>query len=168
MRAGRPREMLAPMERRTGQHRGDDAPADDEAAADAARRSLRLDGVVPIEPDMAVAVMLAAGERVLAARHGAHLEQLSPDDSRREPLIGDLYLTDQRLLVLGSSLLELSLDRIREAGVANGRLLLLMGDGDGVAIRVEDPRVLRVAIGAARTSMRAAGRRHSRDQSEPR
>jgi len=156
------------MERRAGIDARDDAQADDEAAADAARRSLRLDGVVPIQPDMPVGVMLAAGERVLAARHGALLELLRPGDSSREPLVGDLYLTDQRLIVLGSPVLEVSLDRIREAEVANGRLLLLMGDGDGVAVRVEDPRVLRVAIGAARTSKRAARQRPSTDQSEPR
>ena len=129
---------------------------DDEAAADVARSALRVAGAIPIEPDAPIAVMLAPGERVLAVRHAARVELLArtaiDEDERAGP--GDLYLTDRRLIVVAQPL-NIPLEDILEVGVLDGQLLLLTERCGGVRIHVEDPRVLRVELAAARTSFRA-------------
>ena len=73
-------------------------------------------------------------------------------------LPGDLYVTTRRLVHLGRSTVAYSLDEIREADVAAGQLLLVVGDNRGVAIDVGDPRLLRVEIAAARAAARAPDR----------
>ena len=126
---------------------------DDEAAADVARSALRAAGAIPIEPDPPIAVMLAPGERVLAVRHGARVELMARTAADEVGDPGDLYLTDRRLVVV-ARLMDIPLEDIREVGVLDGRLLLLIERCGGVRIHVEDPRVLRVELAAARTAVR--------------
>lgn len=139
----------------------------DEAAADSARSALRYRGAVPIEPDAPIAVMLAPGERVLAARRATRIGSLSGASGTSAGAAGDLYLTDRRLIHLSEPGLDILLEDIREAGVTEDQLLLLVG-AEGVRIRIDDPRVLRVHIGAARTARRAALNAVRRSQSKSR
>ena len=126
----------------------------DSPASVSARRRVRSAGIVPIEPDEAVAVMLEPGERVLAAQPGAEVTR--PAEASSTVLVGDLYVTDRRLIHLAGPALFLPLDAIGEAEVTSEWLLLRVGAGDGVRIRVADPRALRTQIGVARTARRAA------------
>jgi hypothetical protein len=71
---------------------------------------------------------------------------------------GTLYLTSQRLLHKGQSVREVELADITETGVALERLLLVdLADGSDLAIEIDQPRLLRVQLAAAR----AAAREHS-------
>ena len=47
----------------------------DEASAEGARRELREQGIVPIEPDERIGVLLAPGEDVVAVRRSVRLER---------------------------------------------------------------------------------------------
>jgi hypothetical protein len=122
----------------------------DEASAQAARERLRAGGIIPIEPDSVIGVVLAPRELVVAARRSALLERRSEERDQARALEGDLYVTTQRLLHLGRVQVECSLVDIREAFVAGGDLMLLVGQGRGMTIWVDDPSVLRVEIAAAR------------------
>ena len=127
-----------------------DEAAADEAAADEARRRLREQGIVPIEPDGRIGVMLASGERVVATRRGVSLERRKGWHDPDEGLGGDLYVTTRRLVHLGRTPVEYPLAEIQEAEVAPRALRLVVGAGRGVEIGVHDPRVLRVEIAAVR------------------
>ncbi|HEX5826161.1 MAG TPA: hypothetical protein VFY23_01455 [Candidatus Limnocylindrales bacterium] len=126
-----------------------------EQAASNARLALRRSGIVPIEPDATVAVMLQPGEPLLAARRAAQLERQPAESRSASPRVGDLYLTDRRLIHLGTPCTDLPLDAIREAEATDEWLLLRISGAEGLRIRVADPRVLRVAIAAARTAGRS-------------
>ncbi len=126
-------------------------PADDERAASTLRRALRAGGVIPIEPDPRVAVLLEPGERVIAQRRGVALEvdgDASSTGAGRASGRADLFVTDRRLLGIGMDL-DLPLDTIVEADSAMRRLRLRLDDTRGVVIGVPDPAVLRVEIAAA-------------------
>ena len=127
---------------------------DDEAAADVARDQLRATGVIPIEPGPAIAVMLAPGEHLLTVRHMARVELLVGSD---QPPTRDsaLYLTDRRLVLMEPPL-DLSLGDIRDVEVVDGELMLLAEGSGGVRIHIDDPRVFRVEIAAARSAHRVA------------
>lgn len=128
-------------------------PSADEASADEARLRLREDGIVPIEPDDRIRVMLAPGEIVAAVRRSVSLERRK--GARESPgLIGDLYVTTRRLVHLGRDRVEYSLCEIRDAVEAEGALRLIVGDQRGIEIRVSDPRLLRVEIAAVREAAR--------------
>jgi hypothetical protein len=124
--------------------------ADDERAASARRRALRSRGIVPIESDPRVAVLLEPGERVVAQRRCVEVEDGGGGSSAapgpHDPV--DLYVTDRRLLGIGMGL-DVPLDAIIEADIAGGRLRLQLGDTRGIAIGVSDPAVLRVELAAA-------------------
>ena len=123
----------------------------DEQAADAERARL-VDGELPdlrVEADGAVE--LADGELVHAIRRAAILEQ----GDAATPIGGSLYLTSQRLVHVGESSREIELDAISESAVALERLLLLdLADGSDLAIEVDQPRLLRVQLAAARANAR--------------
>jgi hypothetical protein len=133
----------------------------DEASADVARRCLRERGIVALEPDQRIGVLLAPGESVLSMRRAVTFERRSgvrdPDQAPR----GDLYVTTARLVCLGHVRMEVPLADIREAVVSSGTLRLVIGDGRGLEIKTEDPRVLRVEIAAVREAARATGGAHS-------
>ena len=68
---------------------------------------------------------------------------------------GDLYLTSRRMVHVGESSREISLDAIEESAVSLERLLLLdLTDGSDTAIEVDQPRLLRVQLAAARANAR--------------
>ena len=132
--------------------------ATDEASADDARRRLREHGIVAMEPDERIGVMLAPGELVVAMRRAIAFERrkdvFDPDQAPR----GDLYVTTARLVCLGQVPVDLPLLEIREAVVATGALRLVVGDGRGLEIRTGDPQLLRVEISAVREAARMTAR----------
>lgn len=139
----------------------DNASAED-ASVDDARRRLRDQGVVAIEPDERIGVMLAPGERVVAVRRAISVERRKDIRDPELALHGDLYVTTTRLVCLGQVPIDVPLAEISEAIVAAGALRLIVGDGRGVEIRTGDPYLLRVEISAAREAARqAAGPRPS-------
>jgi hypothetical protein len=133
----------------------------DEAAADEARRRLRKQGIVALEPDARIGVMLAPGESVVAVRRDVSLERRKDVHDPGQALHGDLYVTTTRLVCLGQVPVDIPLAEIREVFVAVGALRLVVREGRGLEIRIEDPYLLRVEISAARESARvtAAGPR---------
>jgi hypothetical protein len=141
--------------------------ADDEAAADVARDALRSAGAIPIEPDPPVAVLLGPGERVLAVRHARGVALLARAGSDVASQACELYLTNRRLVV-ESPPFEVLLDDIREVGVLDDEVLLLVDRAGGVRIRTDNPRVLRVEIAAARSARRAGALGGSAGQSPSR
>jgi hypothetical protein len=122
----------------------------DESLADDARRRLRDEGIVPIEPDAPAAVMLAPGEQVISIRRNVSVERRKDVRDPERALRGDLYVTTRRLLCLGTVPVDLPLVEIREAVIANGALRLVVGSGRGVEIRTGDPHLLRVEVAAVR------------------
>jgi hypothetical protein len=133
----------------------------DEARARQARLRLREQGLIPIDPDCRIAVMLEPDELLVAVRRSVELDRRQPAAGDAGGLAGDLYVTTHRLIHLGRRTLAFELGEIREADLAADRLLLQLRDGRAVAIAVGDPRHLRVEIAAARATARASsgGRR---------
>lgn len=129
----------------------------DEAAAEAARDRLRDEGIVAIEPDERVGVALRPGEHLVAVRRAVSVERRAGWHHAEDGLQGDLYVTTQRLLHLGRIAVECPVEDIREAVVADGALLLVVGDYRGITIRVPDPRALRVQLAAVREAARSPG-----------
>jgi hypothetical protein len=123
----------------------------DEQAADAERARL-VDGELPdLRAQVDGALSLTDGEAVHAIRRSALLEQ----GDAVLPAGGSLYLTSQRLVHVGEARREISLDAIDESAVALERLLLLdLSDGSDLAIEVDQPRLLRVQLAAARANAR--------------
>ena len=146
------------VNRQAGPERPDPVSAD-EATADEARRRLRERGIVALEPDERIGVMLAPGERVVAVRRAISLERRKDVHDPGQALRGDLYVTTPRLVCLGPVPVDVPLAEIREAVVAAGALRLVVGDGRGLEIRTGDPYLLRVEISAVREAARttAAG-----------
>jgi len=147
--------MLGCVSRRSDPEHPDVASAD-EASADDARRRLREQGIVALEPDERIGLMLAPGERVVAVRHAVSVERRKDYADPSQRLLGDLYVTTSRLVCLGRVPVEVALLDIREAVVAAGAVRLVVGDGNGVEIRTHDPRLLRVEIAAVREAARLA------------
>jgi hypothetical protein len=133
-------------------------PPTDEAEADAARRRLRKQGIIAIEPDNQVAGLLDGDELLVAIRHAVDLNRRQPGPLERRGLPGDLYVTTRRLLHLGVETISYDLARIREAVIAGDGLMLMLDDGQGVAISTSHPNLLRVEIAAARAAARAEHR----------
>jgi hypothetical protein len=144
------------MDRRTDRGAPDAVQVDEALAADA-RARLREAGIVPVEPDDRIGVMLAGDERVVAVRRAVNVERRKDYRDPDRALHADLYVTTRRLVCLGQVSIDLPLCHIREAVVASGALRLLVGDGLGLEIRIADPMLLRVEIAAAREAARAAG-----------
>ena len=123
----------------------------DETEAGAARRRLR-DGPLPrLEPDASIVAALLPGEWVVAVRPQAVLERRQASACSTAGLTGTLYLTSCRLLHVGRHRIAYDVADIREAIVAgDARLLLMVGDGIGLQLDIERPRLLRVKIAAVR------------------
>jgi hypothetical protein len=121
---------------------------EDERAAFDARALYRTEGLPAIEPDAAVTHSIRPGETVVSVRTSSvvsrHLRGDGIDD-----FAGRLYLTSQRLLLLGQSPLDVELDQIDELALAGERLLVTLNDGTGLSIDAVQPRLLRVQIAAA-------------------
>jgi hypothetical protein len=123
----------------------------DEAAADGERARLQTEPL-PVVADTAIAGLdLRPAEVVHAVREAAMLE----DRSSPLPKGGTLYLTSERLVHAGQSVREIALAEITETGVALERVLLVdLADGSDLAIEIDQPRLLRVQLAAARAAVR--------------
>ena len=126
----------------------------DEAAADEARERYRTRAMPALEPDGRIAPLLGPDEQVLAVRRFVMLDRREPAVGSDVPtgLAGDLYLTSQRLVLVGRRTQSFHLDEIEEVMLAGERLLIVMRDGEGVSLGVAQPRLLRVEIAAARVA----------------
>lgn len=125
--------------------------AADEAAADAERERLASGPLPSIGPEQDAPTM-RDGEQLHAVRHAALLER----NSDNPPTGGTLYLTSARLLHVGTERTnDIPLQRIHDMAVAVERLLLVgLTDGSDLAIEVDQPRLLRVQVAAARAAVR--------------
>ena len=121
---------------------------EDERAAIEARNRYRAHGLPVLEVDGPIAERLRTDETVIDARTSAvvsrHLRGDGTDD-----FPGRLYLTTQRLMVVGGAPLEVELNEIDELALAGERLLVTLRDGTGLAIDASRPRLMRVQIAAA-------------------
>jgi len=123
----------------------DRAAADDAAASDARDRFL-VAPVPLIEPDEAISHHLLAGEQVHSLRRRAILR--APGDDRALGYGGTLYLTSRRLVHLGQVIVTVQLTDIVEISIAGDRLLLSLRDGEGLALDLDRPRLLRAEMAA--------------------
>ena len=132
----------------------------DEKAASQARDLYRTQRMQALEPDAGIAPLLAPEEQVLAVRHGAVFDrrQSTAGTDVRIGLNGSLYVTSQRLVLIGRLTLSFDLDDIEETVLSGEQLLLVMRDGTGVSLEVGQPRLLRVEIGTARAAAREQSR----------
>jgi hypothetical protein len=123
----------------------------DEAAADAERARLSTEPLPHLADGIEPRVRLRPDETVHAIRQAALLE----DSRTATPTGGTLYLTSRRLVHMGSDVREVNLRSIAETAVALERLLLVdLADGTDLAIEVDQPRLLRVQLAAARAAAR--------------
>ncbi len=132
-----------------------DALAADELAADEVRRRLRERGIVPIAPDDRIGALLAPGECLVAVRRAVSFGYRTGSRECGEGLGVDLYVTTQRLVVLGPVPVEYPLAEIQEIDVAAGTVRLVVERNRVVELGVPDPCVLRVEIAAVREAIRA-------------
>jgi hypothetical protein len=132
----------------------------DEAEATATREHIRAFGLTPLTADDRVGPILGAAERVLATRRSAVMERRQPPRGSEDSGVrGDLYLTSTRLLLVGHQVVDVPLTSIDEMVVASERLLLSLGNGSGMRLAMDRPRVFRVEAANARAAARHGGRR---------
>ena len=125
-----------------------DRAREDERDAIEARSRYREDGLPVLEVDGPVTERLRPGETVMDVRTSAVVSRhLRGDGTDDHP--GRLYLTTQRLMVVGGAPLDVELAEIEELGLAGERLLVTLRDGTGLAIDASRPRLMRVQIAAA-------------------
>ena len=131
--------------------------AADEAAADRARDVYLTRAMTPMVPDDRIAPLLRPGEHVLGVRRSVVLDRRRPPPRRSGPtsLAGDLYVTSERLVLVGRLTVEIDLDDVEDAVVSGERILLSMGNGNGAALDAARPRQLRVEIATARAFARS-------------
>jgi hypothetical protein len=130
----------------------EESAARDEAAASMARRQYRAVGMTPLDADARIAGLLRSGERIFATRSPAFVSRRPSPDGPIAPRVlkGDLYLTSERLIATGPTTVEADLEAIEEAVISGDQLLLVMHDGVGLLVEVDQPRLMRVQIAAAR------------------
>jgi hypothetical protein len=123
----------------------------DEAAADAERSRLTREPLPNLADGIEPAVRLRPDEVVHAIRQVAMLE-----DARSPiPSGGTLYITSRRMVHVGADVREVDLTAITEIAVAMERLCLIdLADGTDLAIEIDQPRLLRVQLAAARAAAR--------------
>src|SRR5688572_9663955 len=114
----------------------------DERDADEARERFRIDGLARLAADAAVAPHLAPGEALVAQRSSVSLGR--GQDRLEEQIAGPLYVTTQRLLLLGRDPFAIDLALIDEVALAGERLLVSLRDGSGISLQTPGPRLLRV------------------------
>lgn len=128
----------------------------DEVVAAEARLRYRAEGIAPLDPDDAIRPLLDEDEQALAVRRSAALDRREPPvNPYPAGVAGDLYVTSHRLLLVGRHTMTFDLADIADAVVSGERLLLVMDDGSGITLDVDQPRLLRVQIAAARAAARA-------------
>lgn len=131
--------------------------ADDEVAADDARRRYQTDGLPVVDPDVGFAPLALPGEVLHAIRESVLLERTLIAAPTPLPQAGTLYLSSERLLHVGAETTSAPLSEIDEMAVALERLLLVrLRDGIHLAIEVDGPRLLRVQVAAAMAATRVS------------
>ena len=120
--------------------------AADEAAASAARDRFVSAPVPVIETDERVSPHLLPNEEVRGLRRHAILR--APGDDRALGYGGTLYLTSRRLVHLGQVIVTVQLTDIMETSLAGERLLLTLRDGEGLALDLDQPRLMRAELAA--------------------
>jgi hypothetical protein len=130
----------------------------DETAADEARGRYLAEPLAPMIAPTAIARLLEPGERLLIARSRVLIELPLEEAGEDRQIMGDLYLTDRRLLVVDHRVLEaVGLAGIAEIGVVGDRTMQVStSTGRGIAIDLERPRLFRVQIQAARERLEPA------------
>lgn len=130
--------------------------AEDETAATAARLRYRIEAPRRLEPDESLAPLVDHDEWLIAVRRSAILNRREPRPSEppRAGLGGQLAVTSRRLIWAGRQVLTFELASIEEIILSGDRLLVVMRHGVGVALEVDQPRLLRVEIAAARAAAR--------------
>jgi hypothetical protein len=126
--------------------------AADERAADAERERLAREPLPVLAAHAEQVFQPWPDEEIHAERRAAMVER-----SQAAPLSGGtLYLTSRRLVHVGNeAVLEIDLERVADMAVALERLLLVeLTDGSDLAIEVDQPRLLRVQVAAARAALR--------------
>lgn len=141
-----------------------DSDADRTEAA-AARSRYRAVGLVPIAADPGVDKELAHGEWLVAHRPSVRIDRRHHGDELRPS--GDLYVTSERVVVLGQGSISIALDEIDDAGLLGGTLVLMLRGGNSVTVETNRPRLLRVQIAAARVARAARGHATSRGEGQP-
>lgn len=126
---------------------------EDEREAVEARARYRADGLPRLDVDGPVAERLRPDETVVDVRPSAVVSRHVFGDGT-EQLPGRLYLTNQRLLLVGRAPLEVELGEIDELALAGERLLVTLRGATGLAIDASRPRLLRVQIAAALAAAR--------------
>jgi hypothetical protein len=125
-----------------------DRAREDERDAIEARTRYRQEGLPVLEVDGPVAERLRPGETVIDTRTSVVVSRhLRGDESDDHP--GRLYLTTQRLMVVGGAPLDVELEEMDELALAGERLLVTLRDGTGLSIDASRPRLMRVQIAAA-------------------
>jgi hypothetical protein len=125
--------------------------AADESGADAERARLTAEPL-PSLPASDSPFQVRLGEQLHAVRRAAILERSQAALASG----GTLYLTSHRLVHIGTEAAqEIELNRIQDMAVSMERLLLIeLADGSDLAIEVDQPRLLRVQLAAARAVAR--------------
>lgn len=126
--------------------------AADEAAADVERERLGREPLPTIPSAADQVFQVWPGEVIHAERRAALVER----GQELPPSGGTLYVTSRRLVHVGNEAIEeIELDRVTDMAVALERLLLVeLSDGSDLAIEVDQPRLLRVQVAAARATLR--------------
>ena len=145
---------------------------EDEREAFEARARYRTDGLPTIEPDGQIAEHLRAGETVFVERPSSVVSRHQRGDGT-DDFAGSLYLTSQRLILVGHTPFEVELDQIDELALAGERLLVTLARRDGPVDRCRPaaPAPCPDRGGADRRSLTprktAGGRRGRRRRSSP-
>jgi hypothetical protein len=122
----------------------------DRTEAEAARSRYRAVGVIPISPDPGIVGALDDGEWLVARRPSVRIDRRHHGDAL--PPCGDLYVTSDRVLLVGQGSLSIPLDDIEDAAPLRGALVLFLRGGAAVTVETDRPRLLRVQIAAARVA----------------
>lgn len=130
--------------------------ASDEQLALRAREQYRESGIPDIPAEEHVLAHLELGERLLASRDAAIVRRIDVEADGRVVISeeGPLYVTDRRLIHLGTHIELIPLTDIDELSMADDRILVTLSGSRGVTLDVDSPHQLRVLIAAAKAARR--------------
>jgi hypothetical protein len=134
---------------------GDADALTDEQEARSAREHYRETGLPNVDADSHVAPHLGRDERVLGGRAHAGLARIDETTHQAIRDEGPLYVTNRRLLHLGSTVTSVDLEDIAELAMADDRLLVTISGARGLMLDVPEPRQFRVLLAAARSALRS-------------
>lgn len=133
---------------------GEGQPTDEEAARHA-RDQYRESGIPPLEPDAELAAHLVEDEHLLGIRERASLGRIDEALQAAVRDEGSLYVTNRRLLHIGSQVTSVPLSEIDELAMADDRILVTVAGARGITLDAPYPRHLRVLIAAAKSAARS-------------